>query len=114
VKTKIFLAHNDIKNNKKMNIYWLPVAVDEKMMKLKVAKYENGKFDVDKDDVIGLVPFQVNDNKIVPEKDMKVVSMFDKSYLYYLLELIDVALNESMREEFEKKGLTQFFALKKM
>jgi hypothetical protein len=114
VKTKIFLAHNDIKNKKKMNIYWLPVAVDEKMMKLKVAKYENGKFDVDKDDVIGLVPFQMNDNKIVPEKDMKVVSMFDKSYLYYLLELIDVALNESMREEFEKKGLTQFFALKKM
>ena len=113
VKTKIFLAHNDIQKVIK-GIYWLPVAVDEKMMRLKVVKYENGKFDVDKDDVIGLAPFQVTDNKLVAEKDMKVISVFDKSYLYYLLELIDVALNESMREEFEKKGLTQFFALKKM
>lgn len=114
VKTNIFLAHNDIQKVIKKGIYWLPVAVDEKMMRLKIGKYENGRFDVDKDDVIGLAPFQNIDNKLVPEKNMKVISMFDKSYLYYLLELIDVALNESMREEFEKKGLTQFFALKKM
>lgn len=116
VKSAIYLKHN-----KATDIYWLPIAIDEQNHKLRIVPWDavTKKFvisDEDAKNVVAIAPFNSgvpNEHQIFGDPD-KIVSVFSNSYLYYILEKIDTALNEAMKETFVKRGLTQFFAMKKM
>ena len=115
-KSAIYLKHN-----KATNIYWLPIAIDEQNHKLRIVPWDDvtKKFvisDEDAKNVVAIAPFNSgvpDQNQIIGTPD-RIVSVFSNSYLYYILEKIDTALNEAMKETFVKRGLTQFFAMKKM
>jgi len=115
-KSAIYLNHN-----KATDIYWLPIAIDEQNHKLRIVPWDDAtkKFvisDEDAKNVVAIAPFSrviPNQHEIFGTPD-KIVSVFPNSYLYYILEKIDTALNDAMKETFVKRGLTQFFAMKKM
>jgi hypothetical protein len=99
------------------NVYWLPVGIEEKTKKLRIIPYDGKlkRFDVSDEDaknIVAIAPFAKQTHQLLGIPD-KIVSVFSKSYLYYLLEMMDVALNESMKELFIKRGLSDFFDLKK-
>lgn len=119
-KSAIYLKHNEFKVQKNI-VYWLPIAIDEQNHKLRIVPWDDvtKKFvisDEDAKNVVAIAPF----NRVTPDQHQiigtpdKIVSVFSNSYLYYILEKIDTALNEAMKETFVKRGLTQFFAMKKM
>jgi len=114
VKSTIYLKHN-----KAPDIYWLPIAIDEQNHKLRIVPWDDvtKKFVISDDDaknVVAIAPFTISHNLVGPAFADKIVSVFPNSYLYYILEKIDTALNDAMKETFVKRGLTQFFAMKKM
>lgn len=121
VKSAIYLKHKKFGKASVNSIYWLPIAIDEQNHKLRIVPWDavTKKFvitDEDAKNVVAIAPF----NRVVPDQHQiiglpdKIVSVFPNSYLYYILEKIDTALNEAMKETFVKRGLTQFFAMKKM
>jgi hypothetical protein len=93
------------------------VGIEEKTKKLRIIPYDGKlkRFDVSDEDaknIVAIAPFAKQTHQLLDIPD-KIVSVFSKSYLYYLLEMMDVALNESMKEMFIKRGLSDFFDLKK-
>jgi hypothetical protein len=119
-KSAIYLKYNNF-NVQKNIVYWLPIAIDEQNHKLRIVPWDDvtKKFvisDEDAKNVVAIAPF----SRVTPDQNQifgthdKIVSVFPNSYLYYILEKIDTALNDAMKETFVKRGLTQFFAMKKM
>jgi hypothetical protein len=97
-------------------VYWLPIAIDETNHKLRIVPWDSvtSKFSLSNEDaknVVAIAPFARATNIL---EGTDVVSTFKNTYLYYILERIDTGLNEAMKETFVKRGLTQFFAMKKM
>jgi hypothetical protein len=118
-KSAIYVKHKEFGKSAK-NIYWLPIAIDEQNHKLRIVPWDDvtKKFVISDDDaknVVAIAPFSrlLMNKKSIGTAD-KIVSVFPNSYLYYILEKIDTALNDAMKETFVKRGLTQFLAMKKM
>jgi hypothetical protein len=121
-KSAIAIQHHQLKTPK--SVYWLPVGIEEKTKKLRIIPYDGKlkRFDVSDEDaknIVAIAPFWADNSSNLQHqlfgkgKEDMIVSVFSKSYLYYLLEMMDVALNESMKELFIKRGLSDFFDLKK-
>lgn len=120
-KSDIFDEHQHLTHSShKDEYYWLPVGIDENTNMLRIIPYDDKlkRFDVsdeNADNIVAIAPFKKLTHKLVDKTHaLNIVSVFGKSYLYYLLEMMDVALNESMKEMFAKRGLSDFFDLKKM
>jgi len=122
VKSKIYVLHKKLTVLTKNRTYWLPIAIDEQNHKLRIVPWDDvtKKFiisDEDAKNVVAIASFTYDvRTKVPPTLGLPgdIVSVFPNSYLYYILEKIDTALNEAMKETFVKRGLTQFFAMKKM
>lgn len=99
--------------------YWLPIVLNDSKKKIEIVNVNPDGFfeinDYDAKNIIALAPFEFATHQMKKTAPPGIdQSIFENSYLYNILKIIDKSLNDAMEKEFEIHDMKEFFDFKKI